>query len=372
MRKKKLLYLIESSETGGAEKIFLSLVETIDKEKNELHVGLFYKGWLYDELVKRGIVPVVFVNKKGGYDFFLLFNLLRFIRRNKIDLVCSHLFSANLYSGVVGKILGVPVIGVFHGTMDVSSNDKSARIKFFILNFCLTRIVYVSKSLKDFFIEKFHVDKKKSLIIYNGVDLWCQYDVVKRDLARKEIGVSIDDFLVIAIGDIRPAKDYPNLLKAISRAVKKIPNMQLVIAGSLTSIASELEQLIKQYGLTRCVKLLGYRQDVRNILPCCNLYVSSSLSEGFSLTVVEAMAARIPVVATRSGGPDEIVQHRITGFLVDPGAPHQLADAMVEMYKDRAFSETLAENGVGVVEQKFSLDQMTRKYDELITNVIGI
>jgi len=369
MPKLKLLYLIESSETGGAENIFLQLVEKTDRARFSVTVGLFYKGWLYEELVKRGFSPLLFVNKKGGYDIKLLWQLAEFIRRNRIDLVCSHLFSANLYAAVAAKISNVPVVAVFHGTMDVSPNDKKVKVKFLLLNCCVWKIVYVSEFLQKFFGLNFKANQKKSVVIHNGIESAGKQVVSQRDMMRNRLGVDTDDFLAIAIGDIRPAKDYPTLLKAIFIARKEIADLKLIIAGTRTDLIGELERLTEHLGLTDCVQFLGYREDVRAILPCCDTYVSSSMSEGFSLTVVEAMAAMVPVIATRSGGPDEIVEHGVTGILVRPGEPRLLANAIVGLQKDSSLRTTLAEGAVEVAVKKFSLKRMVSQYEKLFDEV---
>jgi len=365
----KLLYLIESSETGGAENIFLSLVEMTDRERFSVSVGLFYRGWLYDELVKRGYTPIVFVNKRGGYDLSLLLQLIKYIKKNRIDLVCSHLFSANLYAGVAGKISRVPVVAVFHGTVDVSSNDKKAKFKFFVLNGCVRKIVYVSKYLEEFFSLNYNANRVKSQVIHNGIDLSSKIVIGHNDFTRERFGIDVEDFLVIAVGDMRPAKDYPTLLKAIALAVKEIKHLKLIIAGTETDLIVELESLKKNLRLTDYVEYLGYRENVRTILPYCDAYVSSSVSEGFSLTIVEAMSARIPVIATQSGGPEEIVKHEVTGILVEPGVPHLLAKAIVNLSKNRHLKNHLVESAAQMVVKKFSSKLMISQYERLFEEV---
>jgi glycosyltransferase involved in cell wall biosynthesis len=146
--------------------------------------------------------------------------------------------------------------------------------------------------------------------------------------------------LVVALGGIQRRKGQRDLVEAAAILAPEFPDLVVVLGGHVADAkyGAELEELVRARGLERVVRFIGFQADVHSLLANAELFVHPSLSEGFALVVLEAMAAGVPVVATRSGGPEEIVEDGQSGLLVEPAAPPELARAMRRLLTDRALA----------------------------------
>jgi glycosyltransferase involved in cell wall biosynthesis len=158
-------------------------------------------------------------------------------------------------------------------------------------------------------------------------------------------------------------KDLVTLIRAIGQQADRRPPMLLLVIGD-GSERERLESCAREVGVESAVRFLGHREDARELLAACDLYANSSISEGISLTILEAMAARLPVVATRVGGTPEIVDGSC-GRLVPSRDPGALAAALAALAADPGLRQTLAETARARVEQQFTLDRMVREYRDL-------
>jgi glycosyltransferase involved in cell wall biosynthesis len=367
--KKDILFIIESSETGGAESVFAELIKRIDRKLYTPHVALLYKGWLFDRLKSEGTYPHLIPSRKGGFDFRLLKGIETLIRKYDIDLIHSHLFTTNVYASASGALTGVPVISTFHGTMDVAWTDRLKKLKWQAINCFSSRIVFVSQYLLNYFVVNKLARGIKSQVVYNGIDIERFRSGPDRATARRSIDLPASSFVIGCVGDMRPAKDYTSALLAATQIKKIIPDFKLVIVGTMTELHNELMNLRHSLGLGSDIQFLDFRPDIENVFPAFDVYLSSSMSEGFSLTVVEAMAAGLPVIATRSGGPEEIVLDGETGLLVDVGAPEKIAAAIETLYRSPEAISAFGRAGLNQAKRKFSIQRMVDGYQTLYSDL---
>jgi glycosyltransferase involved in cell wall biosynthesis len=178
--------------------------------------------------------------------------------------------------------------------------------------------------------------------------------------------------LLGAIGNVRASKGYHVLLQAFATVRATIPEARLVIAGQYHgSLGDHLLELRARLGLDDAVTFLGFRDDVREILEAIDVFVLSSLDEGFSLATVQAMASAVPVVATRSGGPEEIIGDSKAAVLVEPGDATSLARAVIELLTDREQARALGAAARRRVEGRYSLERMLDAYEELYREALS-
>jgi len=359
--------IIESSETGGAETVFLNLISHLDRRRYAPFVGLLSRGWLYDEVVKRGLVPFL-VPTHRSFDVGLLVRLIRLIKELSVDLVHSHLFDIRVYAALAGKLCGIPVISTIHGVVDVRERERLTRVKFALLNRCVHKIVYVSRPLLDHFLQLEYADERISDVVPNGVDL-DRFDAENVGSLRAELGIPHGELVIGAVGDLRPAKGYDVLIRAASIVRTSIPNVTFIVAGSETPMRGDLERLAEACGVSRNVRFLGFRSDIPAVLKTIDIYVLSSLSEGFSLTTVEAMAAGLPVICTKCGGPEWVITEGKDGLLVAPGDPHGLAKAICEVATDKTLAARLAAAATQTA-RKYSIPEMVERYQGLYRSAL--
>ena len=206
----------------------------------------------------------------------------------------------------------------------------------------------------------------KLQVIYNGVDAQeFRPDPEAGRQVREDLGISLDVPLALAVGRLAPVKDYPGLLKAAALA----PELHLVIAGDGPS-RSELDGMVREPGLAGRVRLLGTRDDVPRLLQAADVFVLSSLSEGVSKAILEAMSTGLAVVATRVGGNPELVEQDATGLLVPAGQPEALAKALSTLARDRSAAKAMGARGRERVLAGFQLDATFRAYAGLYQSLV--
>ena len=369
-----ILHIIESSATGGAETIFLDIVKYIDPACFEMHNCLFYNGWLFQQLVAND-KEVINLDSKGAFDLKLLIKLLVLIRKKNIHLIHAHLFGAGVYGSLAGLLSRKPVIVTLHGEIDIDPNDNLKKVKLFILNQSVDRIVFVSNSLMKTCNNVGLGNSKTSTVIYNGIDLhyfkpaegnnskWV-FDI------KKNLSLDADSFLVGAIGDIHPVKGYTNLIEAAAKIKKECCNAKFIIAGRKTRYYSELKNTTIAAGLENDLFFIGHIANIPDLLGQIDLFLSSSVTEGFSLSTIEAMAMKKPSIVTRSGGPEEIVDDLVNGILVTPNSPDELAQAVITLINNNNISSKIASNARDKIVKIFSVTKMLESYQDLYRTLI--
>ena len=357
----RILHTIDTTGPGGAETVFVNLIRGLDQQEFESVVAIRGPGWVCDELRKIGVNPL-FINSKGAFNVRYLKELVEIIRREKISIVQSHLLGSNLYCSLAGMICGVPVVSTFHGFVDMHTKERFAALKCMLVNSGSSRLVFVSDRLKEFYLEQKGFSVRKSVTIYNGVDT-ALFRPQRDDSIRKKLGVWPENVLVGAVGNIRPAKGYEYLLNAAKLVVNLHPQFRFVVAGEGSGLLLDsLKELRKSLGLEDYFHFVGFEPNVSRFMNNLDIFVLSSVSEGFSISTIEAMACGVPVIATRSGGPEEIVRHLDNGILVDALCPDKLAESLADLLDDESLKQRFIINGIDSVKTKYSSENAIEAY----------
>jgi len=366
----KILYLIESDDPGGAENVMLSLIEYF-KEKYPIYVGCFKKGWIYNELKKRRLNPQPIPTNKGSYDIKLLYHLIKLIKKEKINLIHSHLFDTNFYSSLAAKVAGIPHISTEHGDIHHTSKklDKKTLIKAKTISHFSDKIVFVSKFTKDKFLKLSKVPKQKIAIIYNGIDLKKYEQPIDIQSKKAEIGIKNNEFVIGNVANLYPVKGQIYLLKAAAKIIKEFPNTKFLLIGR-GELEEKLKKEAQKLGIASHIKFLGFRNDVKELLKIMDVFVLCSLSEGLPLSLIEAMASKVPVVCTNVGGIPEVIEDGINGFLVPVANSIILAEKIIYLLKDKTLSNNFTFYGYHKIKQRFSLQFMLDKYAEIYSDLM--
>jgi glycosyltransferase involved in cell wall biosynthesis len=364
----RVLHTIDTGGPGGAETVFVNLIKDLGPELFKSFAAIKGPGWVSEEIKKLGIEPI-FVRSEGRFSFKYLIELVQIVRSKKIDVIQSHLLGSNVYSSMAGLVCGIPVISTFHGFVDASGNDKLLPIKSRIINLGSKKIVFVSDGLRESFIKRQKFLKTKSTTIYNGVDT-SVFKPQKGNSVRQNLGLTSEEFLFGSIGNIRPSKGYEYLLRAARLVVNEMPRSRFVIAGEGDSVQfDELLALRTALDLDNYCFFLGFRSDTSVILNNLDVFVLPSISEGFSISTIEAMACELPVVVTKSGGPEEIVENNVNGFTVLPQDHEELANKLLDIVDDKKLRDRCATNGRCLIEEKFSKAIMVGSYKDIYLEV---
>lgn len=360
-----ILHLIDTVETGGAETMYLKIIDRLDPKRWRSIAAVPERGWLYDRLEEHGIEPVLVPSDGGSFDWRYLLRLVRMIRKERVDLIQTHLLTTSVYGSVAARCFGTPLVATFHGMVDVDPDDRHKQTKLRALNRKLNRVVFVSEALRQWFLGIGGLASEGTTVVHNGIDLR-DFRPRTAEGVREELGISPDAFLIGLVGDVRPPKAYDVLLEAARLLCHQQLDVQFVIAGEASgSLYEKLVRRRNEIDLDHRVRFLGYRSDVARLMNAFDLYLITSSSEGFSLSTVEAMATGLPVIATRCGGPEEIVLDGITGRLIPIGSATAIAEAVAALALDPATRERMGAMARERVEREFSLDVMVRRYEIL-------
>lgn len=336
----KVLWVTKGLGRGGAEMLLVSLARAMDRSRIEIEVAyrLPDKTALVESLQASG-VPTHCLADRGGHWTARLRGLLA---ERRYDIVHSH---APLV-GAAARVLaprGTTLLHTEHNTWDryhpatrwvnAATIGRNARV--WAVSDEVARSIRVPVSWRPTPVE----------VMLHGVDL----ETVRRGdearrVAREQLGVADDDFVFGTVGNLAPKKDQGTMLRAFAEVRWQLPSARLVVVGTGPR-EPELRRIAAQLGVERAVHFLGMRDDVPELLPGFDTFVLSSLHEGLSIALVEALGAGVPVVATKVGGIPELIIHGQYGLLVPPRDAGSLASAMVGLARDAGARERLSAAG---------------------------
>lgn len=380
---KKILFIITQSEMGGAQKYVYETAVHLDPVQYNIVVAAGPKGdWeLLERFDKAGVktrkLSYLKRNINPLFDLAGIWQIYRLIKKEKPDFIYLHSSKA----GVVGSIAAViyrrwkSSPRIIYRIGGWAFNEKVAVIKklLYILTERLTAL------LKDVIVVNSEADKKSAIarkicperkikVIYNGIDI-DNINFLDRNDARRILsekfsfaGNSDSRIWVGTIANFYANKGLIYLIEA-ARFLNN-DNLMFIVIGDGAE-RQKLEEMIKKYNLENRFFLSGNMPDASRYLKAFDLFVLPSIKEGMPWTILEAMAAGLPIVATKVGGVPEMIQDGKDGILVEPQNPQELAGAIKKIVADDNLRESLGDNAFGVVKEKFSLAEMIRKTEEL-------
>jgi glycosyltransferase involved in cell wall biosynthesis len=371
-RKLNILLIIETSGPGGAETVLLNIAKNLDRSQFNPTVVLLRPGWFWGHLLEHNIETKV-IHSRRAWDVSFLIRLIKNCRQLKVDLIHSHLPGANLYSCLVGSVLRIPVIATFHNELFMPGRSERHKVlKFFLIRNLASKAVVVADYLKSDFINKAKFPIQKLITVYNGIEVApyrLNFDISAK---KRELGIEEDELIVGNVANLRPPKGHQYFIKAAEQICNNRNRVKFLIVGEgKGKLKAEIEEQIKKSNLKDKVILMGFREDVKELLHVMDVFVLSSISEGLPMAIVEAMAASKPVVATKVGGLPELIVPDFNGFLVSPGDPSALANKIMVLLNDKKLREQFGARSKEIVENKFSLEKMIGKYQNLYKELLS-
>jgi glycosyltransferase involved in cell wall biosynthesis len=359
---------------GGAEQLALSIATRLDPDRFES--TLCSSRWIppgvdpSSDQAMRQIeatgVRVLKLGRKRKIDIWVWLRLARYLRKHQIDVLHAHKFGSNAWGALIGRLARVPVVLAHEHSWAYSGQPLRRFVDRWLIARYADRFIAVSREDQRRMTAVEHIDPSRTLFIPNGV----LFIPPSGQDVRAELGISPTAPVVGSVGLLRPEKAQHVLVRAAAQLVDQLPDLQVLLVGNGPELA-RLQELTRSLGLQTTVRFLGRRTDVPDILRALNVGVCCSNSEGSPLSVMEYMAASLPVVATSVGGVPDLIDPGIHGLLVPREDPSALASALAQLLQDPDLASLMGTRAHERQRAEFDLNVLVRRIEDLYCELLA-
>jgi glycosyltransferase involved in cell wall biosynthesis len=353
----RIAQLLNSLDIGGAERMVVDLARSLQQRGHSLQiVCLRNSGELSRPLAEAGI-EVVALNKNDGFSPSALLRLAQLLKQTRTDVVHTHNPLVHHYGAVAGRMAGVPVIvNTLHGISNFNGSSRTSSI-YKLVSPLTDAVVSVCQTAHEFFERRTGIPARKLAIIYNGIPV--ERFLTAEPRRRRE------EFVFGTVGRLVPVKDQATLLRAFQKIHHHGCSLDILGDGPLQA---DLRRLASDLGIADSVRFCGSSLDTPSFMKRIDTFVLSSVSEGLPLTILEALASGLPVVATSVGGIPEIINAAECGWLCPPSQPDMLSQSLLAALQSNDRTE-MGLRGQSYVTETYSLTTMAREYECLFENL---
>lgn len=384
MTRIRVLRVVARLNIGGPAIHVVNLTAHLDRARYEslLVTGTENpgEGTMIDYALAHGVEPVVVPEIVGEASFrrrdmVALRKVYRLIRDFRPHIVHTHTAKAGFVGRVAARLAGVPVVvhtyhgHVLHGYYSPLKTWLLRKMEW-ALAYLSDRLVAVSEHVKQDLVRYGVARAEKIAVVPLGFELQPFLEArVWKGHFRRELGLGESARLVGIVGRIFPIKNHRLFLEAAARLARQDPLVHFVVVGD-GILRPEMEQFAAEIGIRDRVHFTGWRRDLPRIYADLDVLVISSNNEGTPVSAIEAMAAGVPVVATRVGGLPDVVQEGVTGYLVPPRDPDALAGAIAAVLQDPERAARMGEAGRAVAQERYSLERLVADMDALYQQLL--
>ena len=384
VRRARILRIVTRLNTGGPAKHLMALVRALDPDRYEQRLAAGREGpgegsmrrFVEAQGVPVTMVPeMVGIPRLGPADAIAVARIRKLIRDFRPDIVETHTTKAGIVGRLAARLEGSPVVlHVYHGhVLDGhygAIKTWMARCSERVLAHSSDRLVAVSARVKDDLVKYKVASPDHISIVEPGLDLGslrsCRQE---RGVLRRELGLDSTVPLVGIVGRLTPIKNHRLFLDAAVAVLAIRPDVHFVIVGD-GEIGPAIRALAHKLGVMTRVTFTGWRYDLQRVYADLDVLVSCSKNEGTPFTIIEAMAAGCPVVATRVGGVPDLLDDQVTGLLVPPAQTELLAAALLRLLGDRNLARSLARSAADRAEVRFDPGRLASDMDALYMELL--
>jgi len=363
-RKVRVLHVIPDFGPGGAERLVVDLMEATDKERFEVGTVSLYpeSGTILEKEIKEKGLRVYFLNKHRGLDLRMIPQLYRVFRAFRPDVVHTHRYVLR-YTLLPVLFCRIPVkVHTVHNVAQKEMDGVGKLVHWIAFRLGNVMPVSISEEIANT-VRAVYGRGIYTPVIYNGIPTMRFISSAGQENEEKK------EVVLLHVGRFAPQKNHLLLVEAFALAVQECPRMRLWLVGD-GSLRPAVEKTVVEMGLEGKVLFLGIRDDVPKLLADSDLFVLSSDYEGVPLTVLEAMAAGKPVVATGVGGVPELVEDGVTGVLVPPRNPEALAKGILRLAKDADLRRRMGKAARERALERFDIARTAREYEALYLRLL--
>jgi glycosyltransferase involved in cell wall biosynthesis len=370
----RVLHFAQEGDTSG---FFPQLARWHNRARYRMFFATLnpMEAWLQDYMQSQGVETFSCDSQSRAKYPLAALNLARFLRRNEIDILHTHLFEPSVIGLLAGVLARTPLRVMTRHYSDYHTRINK-RWHVGIDRLC-TRlsggVIAVSRHTADHMIAEEAAPPDKLHVVLNGID----FDRVKissmdlRERVRREFGAE-DAHLLLIAARLHPEKGYEYLFQSLPELKRRLDRRLLVLVAGKGPFEREYRQTVRSLGCESEVRFLGFRNDLPELMAASDLFVLPSVAEAFGLVLAESLYIGTPVVATRVGGIPEIVDDGVDGVLVPTADSRALADAIIDLLQDPQRRNQMAGAGRKKVISRFSFEDMVRSYERLYAHLSAV
>ena len=365
-------YLIHQLEMGGTETHLVEVVRYLDRARFAPVVCCLREPGRLAKQVEAMGVPVLALGVERIYGrkaFQMAGTLSAFLHCHAVSILHTYLVSANIYGTLVGRLARVPLIVTSRRDMGFSRNWRLGLVERWLVNRRADRVVVVCDALRRRAAREIGVGPEKVTTIPNGIDTTVWVPREPEQALRERWGIALGDRVVGIVGVLTPVKGHRYFLEAAMRLAWDRPGVKFLVVGD-GPLRKDCERLAHEFAIGDRVIFPGSQNDTAPYLALMDIVVCSSLSEGMSMSLLEAMAMGKPVVATRTGGNPEVVADGVTGLLVPVRDGLALAKAIERLLDDPEAAAQMGRAGRARAEREFTVRGMVRRMEDLYAGLL--
>ncbi len=374
-RKYRIVYIIDGLGMGGAERLMIPLLRNLDRNVFEPRVCVLQvRGGnpVAEDIRALGVavdlLPVPYLRDLGAVP-----RIMKYLKQTEADLAHLQLELADTLGSLASRLCHLPSVSTLHTMPSQDMKLKSwahQTMEFWSLRLFCDRVISVSEEARQYHLKISGSPEKQNITIYNGIDLtrFANLDG-EREAFRRELGIPSHAEVLTTLAVLREPKGIQFMIRAMPDILAARPHAYYLIAGD-GAYRQALEEEVDKAGVREHVIFAGMRSDVHRVLAASDVFVLPTLTEALPTVLAEAMACRLPIIASAVGGVPEMVTDGDNGLLLQPGDPRALADACIGLLSDPDRRMKLARRGEQVVHGKFNVEGQVENLKKLYMDLI--
>jgi len=372
VRKYKIAFVIDGLSMGGAERLMVPILKHLSRTEFDAYVCALQSkdGNPMAEEIRALGIPVHCLDIKHLRDWNALPRLIKYLKENDVDLVHTQLEFANILGNISARFLHLPSVCTIHvmPSLDVKTKSKlHQRLEWFVLKYFCDRVISVSEEAREYHLQISDAPSSRVSTIYNGIDLSSFLSLnrqLERTNVRAELGIPSDASLLTTVAVLRPPKGIQYMIRALPAILASNPNTYYLVVGDGSHRDALIEE-VKNFGVGDRVVFAGMRRDVPRLLSASDVFVLPTLTEALPTVLAEAMAAKLPIIASRVGGVPEMMTDGQNGCLVEPEDVEGLARACMDLLANPEKRAAMGAEGWKIVNQKFNIEKQVDQLEAL-------
>lgn len=364
MHKTKVLHITYDMRIGGTEMVIKNIINGCDKNKIEMSILCIESplGPFAKDLQAQGI-QFYQLDRQAGFDKKLISNIRSVIKDEAIDIIHCHQYTPWVYGVIAAAFFKTKVIFTEHGRFYPDSSTWKRKLINPILNYFTDKVTAISQATKHALVEFENIPLNDIEVIYNGISP-LHINIEKAEELKESLNIPENNIILGTVARFDPIKNHSMMLHAFSQVLIKHPNTTLIIVGDGDE-RENIEQCINHLRLKDNVILTGYKAKPAEHIAIMDIFLLSSLSEGTSMTLLEAMSIGKPCVVTNAGGNPEIIKNKANGLVTQNDNSEQFEQAISHLIEHKNDISKMKRESFTRFETMFTSKIMAKHYDDI-------